>query len=150
MEASLCTPSCKIKINVHPWIIVYIKGSWTLGKAYGIKPRCYWEHLGNLSGTLGGTNWEQGEGKTKNPFQPSPKRKKTSPSWGHAKASHWLHEISLSTIVFLSPFCWINFFSIFRLFLSKFVCFGFFFSLTRRGHGKPPTLNPQSLLLHAR
>jgi hypothetical protein len=37
----------------------YIHGSWTLGKSYGIKPRCYWEHIGehtceqfgNLMGT---------------------------------------------------------------------------------------------------
>ncbi len=31
--------------------------SWTLGKPYGIKPRCYWESLGNNFGTWG-TPWE--------------------------------------------------------------------------------------------
>jgi hypothetical protein len=32
----------------------------TLGITYGIKARCYWEHIGNLWNTLGtyGTYWE--------------------------------------------------------------------------------------------
>jgi hypothetical protein len=25
--------------------LVKLQGSWTLGKPYGTKPRCYWEHL---------------------------------------------------------------------------------------------------------
>jgi hypothetical protein len=29
-------------------ISIHIYGSWTLGKPYGIKLRCYWEQLGNL------------------------------------------------------------------------------------------------------
>jgi hypothetical protein len=33
---------------------VYIHGSWTLGKPYGTKPRCYWEQLGEHI-------WEQGK-----------------------------------------------------------------------------------------
>jgi hypothetical protein len=86
METPLCTPSCKIKINVQPWIIVYIKGSGILGKAYGIKPRCYWELFGNLRGI----NWEEGGKRTKNPSHPIPTRKKKSSSQGHAKPSHWL------------------------------------------------------------
>jgi hypothetical protein len=32
-EALLCSPNCKIKINVQLWIIVYIKGNGTWGKA---------------------------------------------------------------------------------------------------------------------
>jgi hypothetical protein len=42
---------------------VYIHGSWTLGKPYGTKPRCYWEHLGERIlehfENLMGTHWEQ-------------------------------------------------------------------------------------------
>ncbi len=30
----------------------------TLGKMYGIKARCYWEHLGEHIGNLMGTHWE--------------------------------------------------------------------------------------------
>jgi hypothetical protein len=56
IEAPLWNPTCKIKINVHPWIIVYIQGSSTLCKPYGIKPTCNWEHLGERFGNLG-TNW---------------------------------------------------------------------------------------------
>jgi hypothetical protein len=57
---------------VQPWIIVYIKGSGTLGKAYGIKPRCYWEPFGNLRGTY----WEEGGKITKNSSHPTSTRKK--------------------------------------------------------------------------
>ncbi len=32
-EAPLCGPNCRIKMNVQPEIIVYIKGSRTSGKA---------------------------------------------------------------------------------------------------------------------
>jgi hypothetical protein len=32
-EAHLCGPICRIKINVQPEIIVYIKGSGTSGQA---------------------------------------------------------------------------------------------------------------------
>ncbi len=49
VEAPLWSPSCKIETNVHPCLdftlLVYIKGSSTLGKLYGIKPRCYWEQI---------------------------------------------------------------------------------------------------------
>jgi hypothetical protein len=44
---------------------VYIHESWTLGKPYGIKGRCYWEqfeehlgNLGNLHGNMMKTHWE--------------------------------------------------------------------------------------------
>jgi hypothetical protein len=61
IEAPLWTPTCKIKINVHPWILVYIQGSWTLCKPYGIKPRCYREQLGEHIWELENpweTHWE--------------------------------------------------------------------------------------------
>jgi hypothetical protein len=88
----------KLKINVQPGIIGNIRGS-------------FWE--------LGGTNWEEGGKKTKNPSHPIRKRKRTSPSRGHAKPSHRLQEIYLSKIVGqhhfprLRPCRGINFFSIF-------------------------------------
>ncbi len=34
-------------IPTWPSFSVYIHGSWTLGRPYGVKPRCYWEHLGD-------------------------------------------------------------------------------------------------------
>jgi hypothetical protein len=53
----------------------------TLGKTYGIKARCYWEHIGNLMGThwevernIEGTCWEQ----RKNGINPPPPPPKTS------------------------------------------------------------------------
>ncbi len=66
IEAPLWTPSCKKKKNKYAPLdftfSVYIHGSWTSGKPYGIKPRCklgtlwgkcIWEHFGRL-----GTWWE--------------------------------------------------------------------------------------------
>jgi hypothetical protein len=54
----------------------------TLGKTYGIKARCNWEHIGNLGNMLGicwepiehleGTGWEQRENEKKSSFT-SPK-----------------------------------------------------------------------------
>jgi len=54
-----------------------------LGKPNGIKPWCYWEHLGECIlelGNLLGTSWEQGE-ETKNSHPPTlpPKEKKIGP-----------------------------------------------------------------------
>jgi hypothetical protein len=43
-----------------PFSICIHDESWTLGKPYGIKLRCYWESLGNNFGTWG-TPWEQDE-----------------------------------------------------------------------------------------
>ncbi len=57
---STCSyPNCKIGANMFCLISVYIQRNWTLGKTYGIKPKCYckrleepiWEHFGNLMGT---------------------------------------------------------------------------------------------------
>jgi hypothetical protein len=31
------------------------------GKPYGIKPRCYWEHLETHITNMMGTHWEQGK-----------------------------------------------------------------------------------------
>jgi len=50
----------------------------TLGKTYGIKARCYWEHPWNLGNILG-TQWEFEGNKGKRKKSPSPhnlKRKK--------------------------------------------------------------------------
>jgi len=51
IEAPLWTPSCKKKKNKYAPLdftfSVYIHGSWTSGKPYGIKPRC---KLGTLWG----------------------------------------------------------------------------------------------------
>jgi hypothetical protein len=41
----------------------------TLGKTYGIKVRCYWEHLWELIGNLKGIYWEQ--------------KKNENPEFGH-------------------------------------------------------------------
>ncbi len=79
--------SCRIEGNVYPFgqpFLVYIQGSWTLGKPYGIKPRCYWEHLGERiwdpDGNMLRTHWEQGKNTQKIPLSrpphTTPKRKK--------------------------------------------------------------------------
>jgi hypothetical protein len=86
---------------------VYIHESWTLGKPYGIKLRCYWEclreQLGNLR-NLEGTQWEHVENtleqRRKNKkitphTWPHPQKEKQGPSRVHAEPSHWLHEISI-------------------------------------------------------
>jgi hypothetical protein len=55
---------------------------WTLGKPYRIKPRCYWESLGNNFRTWG-TPWEQdgntfgNKRKNKNNLPHPAKQKKT-------------------------------------------------------------------------
>ncbi len=87
--------------------------NWTLGKPYGIKPRCCWEHLGELIwehfGNLRtlwehdekmlGRHWEQG-GKIQNPSPLTPsKRKRQGPSWVQAEPSHWLPESFISKTV---------------------------------------------------
>jgi hypothetical protein len=64
IEAPLWTPSSKIEINMlsyGPPFSVSIDESWTWGKPYGIKLRCYWESLGEQLWNLGnlmGTGWE--------------------------------------------------------------------------------------------
>jgi hypothetical protein len=71
----------------------------TLGKTYGIKVRCYWEHPwgahwkpdGNTLGPRRDTCWEH-------PTQ-NPKEKKNKALWVHAEPSHWLHEISISKTI---------------------------------------------------
>jgi hypothetical protein len=84
----------------------------TLGKTYGMKARCYWEHSW-------GTHWELREhtenlmrtwckhvgnkGKMKKILSPSPtklKRKIIKALRVHAEASHWLHEISIPKTVY--------------------------------------------------
>jgi hypothetical protein len=62
---------------------VYIHESWTLGKPYGIKVRCYWERLGNNLGRPLGTHREHHrnqETKLKLPSPlPSQKEKNCTP-----------------------------------------------------------------------
>ncbi len=45
-----------------------------MGKPYGIKPRCYWEHLEEhireYFGNMLGTHWEQGQKKKKQKTPP--------------------------------------------------------------------------------
>jgi hypothetical protein len=56
IEVPLWTPSSKIEINIlsyGPPFSVCIDVSWTLGKPYGIKLRCYWESLGEQLQNLG-------------------------------------------------------------------------------------------------
>ncbi len=86
MEATSLDPCCKIETNVFPQQLtfsVYIHESWTLGKPYGIKLRCYWkwfrEQLGSL-GNLKGTHWNKEE-KTKNnsPYLTPPPNGKIGP-----------------------------------------------------------------------
>jgi hypothetical protein len=48
----------------------------TLGKTYGIKARCYWEHIGNLGNifeNLKGKCWEQKENEKKSSPHPIPR-----------------------------------------------------------------------------
>jgi len=47
-----------------------------LGKTYGIKARCYWEHIGNLGNifeNLKGKCWEQKENEKKSSPHPIPR-----------------------------------------------------------------------------
>jgi len=56
IEVPLRTPSSKIEINILCYGLpfsVCIDESWTLGKPYGIKLRCYWESLGEQLQNLG-------------------------------------------------------------------------------------------------
>jgi hypothetical protein len=57
-------------------LLVYIKGSSTLGKLYGIKPRCYWEQSGECIWeqfeNLMGTWWEHFENQGKKQKVPVP------------------------------------------------------------------------------
>jgi hypothetical protein len=89
------------------WPTYIGKKGRTLGKTYGIKARCYWEHpwgthwhpikhIGNLMGTC----WEQRKNE-KNPPPPQfpLKEKKSRALWVHPEPSHWLHEISISKTV---------------------------------------------------
>jgi hypothetical protein len=75
--------------------IVFIYESSTLGKAYRIKVRCYWEHIGKLMGT----QWEHiGDNREslRPRAKPQKKKKKTNKkNWAlmsACSASHWLHE----------------------------------------------------------
>jgi hypothetical protein len=75
-----------------------------LGKPYGIRPRCYWEHIGNTFENLT-IFWEHAgwkhianKGKNKN-NSPHPQKEKQDPLRVHDEPSHWLHEISLSKII---------------------------------------------------
>jgi hypothetical protein len=56
--------------------LVYIQGSWILGKPYGIKPRCYCEQLGKqiweLDGNMLRAHWEQGKNTKKQSPPPRP------------------------------------------------------------------------------
>jgi hypothetical protein len=77
----------------HLNFLVYIKGSWTLGKLCGIKPRCHWEHLGECISehfrNLMGTHWEQRR-KPKTPCGPPPRAQ---------KEKHWIvHECMRSLL----------------------------------------------------
>ncbi len=67
----------------------------TLGKTYGIKAKCYWEHPW-------GTHWElernmlgTKEKWKKAPPPPPSNFKKINALWVHAEPSHWLHEFFL-------------------------------------------------------
>jgi hypothetical protein len=96
---------CSIQLT----FTVYIHQNWTLGKAYGINLRCYWERLEERLGNVGNLikiPWEQDDntlGIRKNKINssvPSPKEK-------HAEPSHWLHELLFPNC--LSPFlAWAN------------------------------------------
>jgi len=108
---------------MKPWRLPKIKGSilkyrvppiWptytserrtTFAKAYGIKARCYGEHVGkyienfvnillNRLGNLKGTQWEPGKNEKILPSQTKLKKKKEALEC-MLGPSHWLHEISL-------------------------------------------------------
>jgi hypothetical protein len=65
------------KIECHLLWPTYIgEKGMTLGKMYGIKARCYWEHIGNLKRTC----WEQRKNEKNPPHLPTQnlKEKETS------------------------------------------------------------------------
>ncbi len=102
-------PPCKIETNLHPWIIVYIQRSWTLGKPNGIKPRCYWEHLGECIlelVNLLGTYWEQGE-KTKNSLPPTLRQKEKNRAHRYCTLS-----LPIGCMNFLFPNLFVTIFSV--------------------------------------
>jgi hypothetical protein len=61
--------------------VVYIYGSWTLGKPHGIKPRCYGEHLREWI-------WEHTGNKRKK--QNIPVRPPSPPSLPFKKRKNWI------------------------------------------------------------
>jgi hypothetical protein len=71
----------------------------TLGKSYGIKVRCYWEHPWELEGNIEGTCWEQ----RKNEKTPLPtqnlKGKKSRHLECMFRPTHWLHVFLVSQTV---------------------------------------------------
>jgi hypothetical protein len=74
----------------------------TLGKTYGIRVRCYWEHLWGTHWELErGTCWEQRKKEKKNPPSPTQnsKEKKIKALRVHTGPSHWLHENVISKTV---------------------------------------------------
>jgi hypothetical protein len=104
-------PGCKIDTNVFPqWLTfsVYIHESWTLGKPYGIKLRCYWkllrEEIWNL-GNLKRTWWEhignkEGKQKKTPPTPPHP----TTPPKGRNRAHHeYILSLPIGYMKFLFP-----------------------------------------------
>ncbi len=64
-----------------PYLFSSYTGELNLGKPYGTKLKCFWEHLGNLRNPMG-THWEQKGGNRKPAIQPSspPKKKKQASS----------------------------------------------------------------------
>jgi len=90
-----------------------LKGRTTFAKAYGIKVRCYGEHLGEhirklmrthwgLKRNIVGTQWEPGKMKKKCFPSPPSKLKRKKPR--HLECmlgpSNWLHAISLPKTVY--------------------------------------------------
>jgi len=117
-----------LKYKVHPFWRSYIgECRTTFAKRYGIKVRCYEEHveehIGNLRNILGthwelegnlvGTHWEPRKNEKKSsPPSPPPKkklkRKKSKAPWGDARAFS-LAAWNFSSQKSLSPFsAWAN------------------------------------------
>jgi hypothetical protein len=83
IEAQRCFP-------LRAPFIVFIYESSTLGKAYRIKGRCYWEHIGKSMGTQ-----REHIGDNRKSLHPPAKPKKKQTNWAlmsACSASHLLHE----------------------------------------------------------
>ncbi len=95
----------KIEDSLKRWSVSalwpsHIGEKWrTLGRTYGIKARCYWEHPWGTHWELTGP-WKEHIGKKKEKWKKSPpppklKGKIIKALWVHAEHSHWLHKISM-------------------------------------------------------
>ncbi len=118
MKAPLQTANCTIETNVNPWIftfLVYIQGSWTLGKTIWDKTQVLLQTSG---GPQLGTLWEHGNPlgawwehignkgkKQKKSLSPAPEKKKP----GSFTSACWASSLAAWNFSFQN--CWSPFFT---------------------------------------